>query len=213
MIGRVQAHLEAIYGIECEARAEDFLVGTEAAVRLGATGRAEEELLVCEGEGELELALYLAPTLLRRLQPYESGPVSSLLERELDGFCQLAEGVSHFLYVAHTSTHRRTMSLLELEAQAEVDKFALCVLHRWGEGVGAWAEELLGRLFERVSYRARLSAEERWRYEEANRLSRNFCTRLMGHVTGRRLERLLSELRYAYRLGAEAKLRHLAQVS
>ncbi|PTL82566.1 hypothetical protein [Vitiosangium sp. GDMCC 1.1324] len=213
MIGRVQAHLEAIYGITCAARAEVFVVDTEAAVQLGATGRAEEELLVLEGEGQLELALYLAPSLLHRLKPYESGPVASLLERELDGFCQLAEGVSHFVYVAHTATHGRTVSLLELEAQAEVDKFALCLLHRWGDGVGAWAGELRRRLFDRVSYREQLSGEERWRYEEANRLSRNFCSRLMGHVTARRLERLLSELRYAYRLGAEAKLRHFAQVS
>jgi hypothetical protein len=182
-------------------------------VQLGATGRSDEELLVYEGDGELELALYLAPALLRRLQPYESGTVDSLLERELDGFCQLAEGVSHFVYVAHTAIHGRTVSLLELEAQAEVDKFALCLLHRWGEGVGAWAEELLRRLFDRVSYRERLSEAERWRYEQANRLSRNFCSRLMGHVTGRRLERLLTDLRYAYRLGAEAKLRHFAQVS
>ncbi|MFL5356515.1 hypothetical protein [Archangium sp.] len=212
MIGRVQAHLEAIYGITCAARAEGFVVDTEAAVLLGATGRADEELLVLEGDGELELALYLAPALLSRLRPYESGPVDSMLELELDGFCQLAEGVSHFVYVAHTAVHGRTVSLLELEAQAEVDKFALCLLHRWGEGVGAWAEELRGRLFDRVSYRERLSEAERWRYEEANRLSRNFCSRLMGHVAGRRLERLLSDLRYAYRLGAEAKLRHFAQV-
>ncbi|HEY0092713.1 MAG TPA: hypothetical protein VGB96_00245 [Archangium sp.] len=213
MIDRMQDHLEAIYGITCAARAEGFLVDREAAVLLGATGRADEELLVAEGDGELELALYLAPALLHRLKAYESGPVHSLLERELDGFCQVAEGVSHFVYVTHTAVHGRTVSLLELEAQAEVDKFALCLLHRWGDGVEAWAAELLGRLFDRVSYRERLSEAERWRYEEANRLSRNFCSRLMGHVTGRRLERLLTDLRYAYRLGAEAKLRHFGQVS
>jgi hypothetical protein len=213
MIGLVQDHLEAIYGITCAARAEVFVVDTEAAVQLGASGRAEEELLVHEGEGELELALYLAPGLLRRLQPYMGGSMDNLLERELDGFCQLAEGVSHFIYVAHSAVHERTVSLLELEAQAEVDKFALCLLHRWKEGVEGWARELLGRLFERVSYRERLSEQERWRYEEANRLSRNFCIRLMEHVEGRRLDRLLSALRYAYRLGAEAKLRHFSQVS
>ncbi len=212
MIDRIQTHLEAIYGISCEARAETFVVDTEAAVQLGATGRADEELLVSEDEGELELALYLAPSLLDRLKPYEAGPVGYILDGDLDGYCQLAEGVSHFLYVAHTAAHGRALSLLELEAQAEVDKFALCLLQRWGEGVGGWAEELLRRLFDRVSYRAKLSEAERWRYEEANRLSRNFCSRLMGHVSGRRLERLLSELRYAYRLGAEAKLRHFAQV-
>ncbi|MET0405147.1 MAG: hypothetical protein ABW123_22215, partial [Cystobacter sp.] len=160
-----------------------------------------------------ELALYLAPALLRRLAPYEHGPVDALLKRELEGFCQLAEGVSHFLYLAHTAVQERTVSLLELEAQAEVDKFALCLLHRWGAGVRSWAEELRWRLFDRVSYLPRLTEEERWRYQEANRLSRNFCSRLMGHVAARRLEGLLSDLRYAYRLGAEAKLRHFAQVS
>ncbi|MDY7229790.1 hypothetical protein [Hyalangium rubrum] len=210
MIGRVQDHLEAIYGITCEARAETFVVDTEAAVQLGGTGRTEEELLVSEAEGELEMALYLAPSLLSRLKPYEAGPVGHLLDGDLDGYCQLAEGVSHFLYVAHTAAHGRALSLLELEAQAEVDKFAVCLLHRWGEGVKAWAQELLRRLFDRVSYHARLSPQERWRYEQANRLSRNFCSRLMVHVAERRLDRLLSELRYAYRLGAEAKLAHFA---
>lgn len=212
MIARLQAHLEAIYGFTCEARAEAFVVDTEAAVQLGATGRSGEELLVHEAEdGEgLELALYLSPALLDRLKPYEAGPLGYVLDGDLDGYCQVAEGVSHFLYVAHTATYGRTVSLLELEAQAEVDKFAICLLHRWGEGVSAWADELRGRLFDRVSYRPRLSPQERWRYEEANRLSRRFCSRLMGHVSGRRLDRLLSDLRYAYRLGAEAKLRHFA---
>jgi hypothetical protein len=213
MIARVQAHLEAIYGFTCEARAEGFLVDPEAALLLGSTGRADEELLVHEGDGEVELALYLAPALLSRLRPYESAPEHAVLEAELDGFCQLAEGVSHFVYLARTALQERTVSLLELEAQAEVDKFALCLLRRWGAGVEGWARELLGRLFERVSYRSRLSDAEHWRYREANRLSRTFCTRLMGHVARGQLERLLRELRYAYRLGAEAKLRHFAQVS
>lgn len=211
MIERLQEHLEAIYGFTCAARAEAFVVDRESAVRLGATGRAEEELLVHEDGEDLELALYLSPALLDRLKPYEAGPVGHLLDGDLDGYCQVMEGVSHFLYVAHTAAHGRTVSLLELEAQAEVDKFAVCLLHRWGEGVKAWADELLERLFQRVSYRPRLSPQERWRYEEANRLSQRFCQRLMGHVAGRRLDRLLSDLRYAYRLGAEAKLRHFAQ--
>lgn len=210
MIGQVQDHLEAIYGFTCEARAEVFVVDTEAAVRLGGTGRSDEELLVLESEDTLELALYLSPALLERLRPYEAGPPGHLLDGELAGYCQVAEGVSHFLYMAHTAAHGRTVSLLELEAQAEVDKFAVCLLHRWGEGVGAWAEELFTRLFERVSYRERLSSQEHWRYQEANRLSQRFCSRLMGHVAKRRLDRLLSDLRYAYRLGAEAKLRHFA---
>ena len=51
------------------------------------------------------------------------------------------------------------------------------------------------------------------RYEEANRLSAAYCQRLIRHVAERRMDRLLSELRYSYRLGAEAKLRYLARAA
>ena len=53
--------------------------------------------------------------------------------------------------------------------------------------------------------------EEHARYVEANRLGAVFTARLLAHVVARRLDRLLEALRYAYRLGAEAKLRHLAR--
>lgn len=209
-VDRVQSHLEAIYGIRCAARAHAFVVDADAAARLGGTGRTDEELLVREDAGELELALYYAPALLARAEGWAVAP-HALPARELGPYCTLAEGVSHFLYLAHTAAHERTVSLLELEAQAEVDKFALCLLPHWGQaGLLAWARELLARLFDRVSYGARLSPEERWRYVEANRLARAFCHRLLEHVEAARLDRLLGALRYAYRLGAEAKLQHLA---
>jgi hypothetical protein len=44
----------------------------------------------------------------------------------------VAEGVSHFVYLS-SAMLERSVSLLELEAQAEVDKFAICGLLRWGE--------------------------------------------------------------------------------
>jgi hypothetical protein len=210
MIGRIQAHLEAIYGLSCEARAEAFVVEPEVARRLGSSGQVREELLIREEDGALELALYLDPALLARLRPYESATAEHLLEGELDGYCQVAEGVSHFVYLAEAAAKDRRVSLLELEAQAEVDKFAICLLHRWGEGALVWARELLHRLFEAISFHPHLSSAELWRYEEANRLARNYCSRLLPHVAERRLDKLLSALRYSYRLGAEAKLRHLA---
>lgn len=209
MISAIQAHLEAIYSIDCDARAEAFVVDGEVARALGGRGE-REELLVCDQGDALELALYLDPQLVARLSAFE-GPLAALLAGELDGYCQVAEGVSHFVYLSRAANQGRTVSLLELEAQAEVDKFAICLLHRWGDGVRAWARELFERLFQQVSYRPQLSPAERWRYEEANRLSRNYCSRLLPHVESRRLDRLLEALRYMYRLGAEAKLVHLAR--
>lgn len=212
MIGRVQDHLEAIYDIRCELRAQEFLVGPEAARALGGSGRAPEELLVLQEGDALEIALYLAPELLERLERFEDAPGHEVVDAELDSYVQVAEGVSHFLYLAHCADRGRRVSLLELEAQAEIDKFASCVLSCWRRGV-EHAEELLVRLFERVSYRPHLGAQERWRYMEANRLSHGFCRRLLRHVAAGRMDRFLTDLRYAYRLGADAKRRHLGQTA
>lgn len=209
MIGRVQAHLEAIYAIESELRADEFLVSPEAAKALGYTGRAREELLIHEDGEYFEVALYLSPELLESLRRFEQAPGAHVVDAALESYCQVAEGVSHFLYVTQAATMERKVSLLELEAQAEVDKFASCILYGWKRGV-RWARELLHVLFEKVSYLPTLAAHERWRYEEANRLAHRYCQRLMRHVSANRMDRFLSDLRYAYRLGAEAKLQHLA---
>lgn len=207
MIHRVQQHLESIYRLESPVRAEAFVVDEAQAQQLGAQGQ-REQLFVHEAEDGLDLALYLEPALLARL---EACTHRVLLEGELDGYCQVAEGVSHFLYLTQAATQDRQVSLLELEAQAEVDKFALCLLQRWGEGALVWARELIRRLFETAHLLPSLGPELRHRYTESSRLARNYCQRLMAHVQHRQLDRLLTELRYSYRLGAEAKLRYLAQ--
>ncbi len=208
MVGWVQAHLEAIYGLRRGVQISEYLVDEAAAKALGGNCRAREELLVYQAgeEGELELALFIAPELIARLKTLGTGRA---MADDLGGYCQLAEGVSHFLYITHTASLDRKVSLLELEAQAEVDKFAACVLQGWNGDASAWANELIARLFDRVTYWPDLSPDESWRYQEANRLARGYCRRLLPHVTARRMDRLLAELRYSYRLGAEAKLRHL----
>ena len=214
MLDRIQEHLEAIYGLRCEYRARDFLVDSETARALGGTGRSREELLVSQShDGEnLDLALYLEPSLLKRVTSFESHPDEALDGGELAGFCEVAEGVSHFVYLTQTAGLERTVSLLELEAQAEVDKFAICLLMRWGRDGAAWATSLAGRLFQRVRFNEQLTPDERWRYVEANRLAQAYVGRLMRHVREGQLERLLGELRHAYRLGAEAKLQYFARV-
>ncbi len=185
--------------MRCTHRAAGFLVDAEQAQALGADTCLAEALLVHEADGSLELGLYLAPDVLAGCPSGALGP-----------FCQLAEGVSHFLYLARSAELARPVSLLELEAQAEVDKFALLLLRAWSGGRGGWAAVLHRRLFEETSLRPGLSALEERRYGEANRLARAFCARLLPLIAARRLEQLLQVLRYAYRLGAVAKLEHFA---
>ena len=44
--------------------------------------------------------------------------------------CQLIEGVSHFVYVADRARRKLPATQLELELQAEIDKYVLLVLQR-----------------------------------------------------------------------------------
>lgn len=199
----VQDHLEAIYAVRYTHRARGFLLDAEQALALGAdTGTGGEALLVHEADGELELGLYLAPDVFGTLAGAPDGALGS--------FCQLAEGVSHFLYLSRSAELARPVSLLELEAQAEVDKFALLLLRAWSGGRGTWAAGLHTSLFDEMHLRPGLSAAETRRYGEANRLARAFCARLLPFCAARRLEQLLHTLRYAYRLGAAAKFQHFA---
>jgi hypothetical protein len=200
LLDRIQAHLEAIYGIRCELKASDHLVDAETARALG--GSADrEELLVYQAADALELALFVDPKLLERLE--WQAPLD-----DLHGFCEATEGVSHFLYLVRAAQLEREVSLLELEAQAEIDKFASCALLSWRDG--ADLRLLHGRLFDRVSYRTDLSPSVRWRYEEANRIAKTYCRRLLELFAARRMDRLLAELRHTYRMGAEAKLQRLS---
>jgi hypothetical protein len=196
---RIQQHLEAIYGIRCELRVTECLLDESQARAFGGTMRAREELLVREDDGEVEVGLFLAPELLHAVT-------------DLGAFCEATEGVSHFLYLNRAAALDRHVSLLELEAQAEVDKFAVCALGAWTEdGEGRHARGVFGRLFDETTLRPELSEAETWRYRQASRLARAYCKRLLPIITGRRLDRLLTELRYAYRLGAEAKLDYLGR--
>ena len=71
--------------------------------------------------GELALSLYLDPALLRRLAAAD--PLERLHGGNVADCLTALEGVSHFLYLVWNASHDRPVSLLELEMQAEVDKF------------------------------------------------------------------------------------------
>ena len=78
-----------------------------------------EKLLLSEEADELHLALYLDAGLLERLA--ERDPLEELGPGNLEDFCKVLEGLSHFNYLTWNATDRR-VTMLELELQAEVDK-------------------------------------------------------------------------------------------
>ncbi|MBI5549797.1 MAG: hypothetical protein HY901_38415 [Deltaproteobacteria bacterium] len=212
MLAELQRALEIIYGVSSPQRVEDFVIGQAALAGLGARVSASEELLVVSGNAEIEVGLYVDPELISRLPELGRGGALEFLDRLLPAFAIAAEGVSHFLYLMLQATRDRAVSLLELEAQAEVDKFATGVLHLWKHGERRHCSELRSRLFDRIGYRAELSGEEHARYAFANHMARGYAAFLESRfiLTGC-LEGLLAELRRSYRLRAGAKYAHLAR--
>jgi hypothetical protein len=206
-----QAELEAIYGVRAP-RVEEFLVDRARADAVAGAQRRDEALLVRESDEGLELGLYLAQeVVLAALEadPHDRRPRLTARER-LPRLAQAAEGVSHFVYLATRAAAGRPVSLLELEVQAEVDKWALLVLHLWRRGLRRLSAALRRRLFEKVRYLAHLRPDERERYELANRLAAGYARWLEARfVRSADADGLVRELRTSYRLGGGEKLAYL----
>lgn len=201
----LQAELEHVQAVETRLRVEDFVVSRETLIGMGLKApAAEEAVLVAEEPDGLSVAVYLAPRVLESLHDAGHNP-GALFERGLPTLCLAIEGVSHFLYLTSRAEKERQVSLLELEVQAEIDKFALACLHLWLVGRRHEAKDLWRRLFEDVSYLPHLPEEELERYRTANQLARGYCQALLRYVEEGRVEALLTELRHCYRLGAGEK--------
>ena len=113
-----------------------------------------------EEDGGVALGLFLDDAVMAAAaaaDPHHRRP-RLVARAALSALACAAEGVSHFVYLATRAAAGRPVSLLELEVQAEVDKFALLLLHLWRRGLRRTSRALRRRLFERVRYHAHLDA-------------------------------------------------------
>ena len=123
---RVQRGLEALYRVHTGVEVGDFVVGAELRDALVAARRPREQLLVCEADGEMAVALFIDPGALANLSSHD--PARRLGDHNLGDFLLVVEGVSHFIYAVRCARAERPVSQLELELQAEVDKYVTCLL-------------------------------------------------------------------------------------
>jgi hypothetical protein len=178
---RVQASIERFYDIERVADVAHFV----------SPSAGREQLLVREAsDGAVEMKLHLP----------ERG-------EGLDAVCQIIEGVSHFVYVATRASQDRGTTALELEMQAEVDKWVVLAGDLESLDVER-SSALRARLFENVTY---VEGEHVERYRVANRAALRFLRRLEHtHLARRRFGDLRRELHAFFRSGQEDKLRRAA---
>lgn len=211
MLDQLQHLLAGLYGLDLQADVRDFLVTDAAVVRRleGEGGRpAEEKLLVREQAGELALTLYLSADLLARLE--RSDPLAHLEDANLADFCVALEGVSHFNYLAWSAAANRRVTLLELEMQAEVDKYVGARVLLARQQRAAALGGLLARFLAEPRFQPDLDAEELQRYRHAARFAGRYCRSLASRYSephpGTAMTR---ELRHFYRLPQPAKVSHI----
>jgi len=168
----IQRQLEAIY----KTRAPDvqaFLLDEEAVdAVLGGEARPADEWVLVRQEGEeVDVGVYVASRHLQALATADS--LAGAVDCCFQAFCAAVEGVSHFLMLVERARRDEPVSLLELETQAEVDKYLCASLHH-----PTREPQLRSRLFREAALAPGLSPDETERYAEAARLAEAWCEHL-----------------------------------
>jgi hypothetical protein len=214
VLSRLQQGLESLYRVETRLDVDAFIVGDSERGRALSENeearRPREQLLVEHAAGEVALGLYVDAEALQNLERHD--PVRGLGEHNFGDFCLAVEGVSHFIYVALCAASDRSVSALELELQAEVDKFVTCLL--LGAAVAQRSRRLRARLYDDIRFADDLDGSERARYVTANDQARRYAIALERHyLQHERIADMLAELRRFYRLSLGAKLGHIARAT
>jgi hypothetical protein len=209
----LQNRLQSIYELELDHCIYDYLISGAclAEARLQHATGARESLLVVQDEGNLFLGLYLQEDVLNNLQFDDGYP--HVHAGNLQDFLLALEGTSHFLYMMRNALAQRSVTRLEMEIQAEIDKFI--VLSKYAASTFCQLAPTRWRklLFDTVAYRSGLSEQEYQRYRDANYFAEKYCWYLESRnylIAGKEWA-LLKELRRFYRLNLEGKLHRINQ--
>lgn len=205
----LQQQLAILYDLRVSQDVRDYLVtdaGLLHALTDGVPGRDVDEKLILVEDGEgMAVALYLDARLLERLA--EADPRCNLGGHNLADFWTVLEGISHFNYFAWNATLDKQVTLLELEMQAEIDKYlgTRALMHE--QPASDLGGPLMKRLFEDPGFMAALSEEEVERYRSAGHLAGRYCASLESRYPHDRLApEMIRELRAFYRLPQSAKV-------
>jgi hypothetical protein len=192
LASRIQRGLENLYRLDRAADVDAFMTHARDGER--------EALLVRESEdGYLELMVRV-PRLTEGTIDVDDGSA-------LDPVLQIIEGVSHFVYLADRAGQQREATQLELELQAEVDKYVVLAasLGKFDEDT---SRRLRERLYDEIAYVHDADTEEGERYRVANGYARRFTGRLeRDYVSRARFGELREELRRFFHMGQGEKLR------
>lgn len=210
MLAVLQKYLTDIYQADHGFSVTDFLITDPALAGILGSGalvpNTDESVLLSQDGDGLSLSVYLDEEVLRRLD--RADPLTALKPGQLDDLCKVLEGISHFNYIVWRARQDQSVKLLELEMQAEIDKFVSTWTMALDQNEFELARRLHGWLFEEVSFNPELDREQVERYRAANDFAARFCHGLASRLD-RDGDRALEELRRFYRLSQADKISHI----
>jgi len=211
ILQRMQRLLACLYDAHVEHDPQAFLIcdrrQLEATLGAAAPEAGDEHVFIVEDREGVRVGLFIEREVLERLARQD--PLESLDAGNLQDFCTALEGVSHFHYLLWSLARGREVSLLELELQAEVDKYASALTLLTRQRDGEFPRSLHATMFDRVRFMPQLEQAVRRRYEEANRHAARYCRELDERFLRRRRSRpeaWVSELRRFFRFPHQQKL-------
>ncbi|HSH44208.1 MAG TPA: hypothetical protein VK973_18940 [Arenicellales bacterium] len=191
----LQEVIQDVYEIDLQLRVTDFTTSDTAFARhWGSPHQPMEQLIFVEEGEDVDVSLYLDRRVVEALGelPDDDVPLNML--------CLAVEGVSHFVHFCWRSEYRVDVSLLELEIQAEVDKYVLLTDLYGDHGMHRC-------LFEGHRYQRGMSGTLRERYHCANRFAAKYCRRLeREYIRPGRTGPMLNELRRFCRKSQREKI-------
>lgn len=174
--------LQAVYRMICRLHDIPVALQPEAYVRHqvgpdlpGMRLDTSEMVWIVEDEESVNAVVYLEPSLLEQLA--KDNPLQRLHAGNIGPFCAVVEGMSHLALLSERVQCARNVSALELEIQAEVDKFMLLwrLLISQGYQVEQAAWYVGQCLFEAYMLNAFAKAAYQERYVLATKVAKGFC--------------------------------------
>lgn len=213
LVKKIQSQIEALYGIRIGEQAENYLIDKHELLEILPSHQQTvipKELFLVNPNPQnetLEVALFLDSALKQNLTT--NNPLQKLDQQNISDFCTLIEGVSHFVYYVHKACLDFEITELELELQAEIDKFLLLTMLVGTNGGNI--QSIFELLFEDYRLVAKLSDAQKERYHTASSLARKYCYQLSKNLQLEHHQALFNDIRLFYPLTQEQKIRHIMQ--
>ncbi len=223
----MQDAIEQRYDLTLPCQVTPFVSHDHDFVRqlTGETEIPPEMLLIREDTGNLDITLFLERSLIDSTSGSNANHHAG---KEYDDYCTILEGVSHFVYLVWNAQYGRQVKPIEMELQAEVDKFVFSALADGNseDGNSEMAESrrrsrpqsqpqskhqlLFDSLFRQVKYFHAPGTDMHHRYTVANKFAEQYCNWLSCHFQFTVGDPMLyAELARFYRMNAAAKFEHI----